>query len=123
MRSLEQIIDSLPPQRRAKIMARGRELIAQEKALRHLREARKLTQQNMATLLGIDQAGISKIEKRSDMLISTLRSYVTAMGGSLRLTADFPDGVVEVMTLGEVAEAPSPLRVTKRRKPRLIQAD
>lgn len=66
----------------------------------------------MAVLLDIDQACISKIENRSDMLLSTLRSYVEALGGSLRLTAEFADGSVELTTLGEVGR---PERATKKR--------
>jgi DNA-binding XRE family transcriptional regulator len=84
MRSLDQIVGSLSPDRRAKIEARARKLIAEEMALGHLRQARDLTQQSLAKLLHIDQASVSKIESRSDMLLSTLRSYVEAMGGSLR---------------------------------------
>jgi transcriptional regulator with XRE-family HTH domain len=101
MRTLDQIIADLPAKRRAKVTAQTQKLIAEETALRHLRRARDLTQQSMATLLHIDQAGVSKIESRSDMLLSTLRTYVNAMGGSLRLLAEFPDGVVEVSSLGE----------------------
>jgi transcriptional regulator with XRE-family HTH domain len=59
--------------------------------LQDLRKARELTQQRMAELLGIKQANVSRIEKRSDLLLSTLGSYVAAMGGRLRLVAEFPD--------------------------------
>jgi transcriptional regulator with XRE-family HTH domain len=107
MRNLDQIIGSLPPGRRAKITARTQKLIAEEMALRHLRQARDLTQQSMADLLHIDQAGVSKIERRADMLLSTLRSYVKAMGGSLRLIAEFPDGIAELPSLGEALDTAS----------------
>jgi len=102
MRTLDQVIASLPAERRAKITAHTQALITAEKVLRHVREARALTQANMAKLLQIDQAGVSKIESRSDMLLSTLRSYIQAMGGSLRLVAEFPDGVTELSSLGEI---------------------
>src|SRR5919197_3443672 len=102
MRSLDQVINSLPADRRAKVGARGRQLIGEEMALQHLRQARQLTQQSMAKILGIGQDRISKIENRSDMLLSTLRTYVEAMGGSLRLVAEFPDGVAVLSSLGEV---------------------
>lgn len=115
MRTLDQIIASLPTERRAKITARTQKLIAEEIALRHLRQARDLTQQSMAKLLHIDQAGISKIESRSDMLLSTLRSYVEAMGGSLRLVAEFPDGVAELPSLGEALDTQARARTSKSR--------
>ena len=59
--------------------------------LRDLRKAHELTQTRMAEALHISQDGVSRIEKRSDFLLSTLRSYVEAMGGQLRLIAEFPD--------------------------------
>jgi transcriptional regulator with XRE-family HTH domain len=73
------------------VEARGAELIAEEMSLRDLRKAHELTQTRMAEALGMGQDGISRIEQRSDLLLSTLRSYVEAMGGQLRLIAEFPD--------------------------------
>jgi len=67
---------------RAEIKARSKKLLA-ELPLEQLRSARSLTQSNMAQILGVNQSAISKIEKRTDMYLSTLRSYVEAMGGSL----------------------------------------
>jgi transcriptional regulator with XRE-family HTH domain len=115
MRNLDQIIAALPRERRAKVETRAQKLIAEEMALRRLRQARDLTQQSMAKLLHIDQAGISKIESRSDMLLSTLRSYVEAMGGSLRLVAEFPDGVAELSSLGETLDTDAGARAAKGR--------
>lgn len=115
MRTLDQIIHDLPAERRAKVTARTQKLIAEEMALRHVRRARDLTQESMAKLLHIDQAGISKIENRSDMLLSTLRSYIEAMGGSLRLVAEFPDGIAELSSLGEALDTGAPTRTSKRR--------
>ena len=68
----------------------------------------------------IDQAGVSKIESRSDMMLSTLRSYVEAMGGSLKLTAEFADGYVELATIGEVADAPTPATKPRAKAKRQI---
>jgi transcriptional regulator with XRE-family HTH domain len=115
MRTLDQVIAELPPERRAKIETGARELIAEEMALRHLRKAHKMTQERMAELLRIDQAGISKIENRSDMLLSTLRSYIEAMGGSLRLVAEFPDGIAELSSLGEALDTAAPARTAKNK--------
>ena len=67
------------------------ELIAEEMTLQELRKARQLTQVNVARKLGISQDGVSRLEQRSDLLLSTLRKTVEAMGGNLSLVAKFPD--------------------------------
>jgi DNA-binding XRE family transcriptional regulator len=67
-------------------------------ALAELREARDLTQVQLAEKLGIDQGAVSKIERRTDMYLSTLRNVIQAMGGQLELTAHFPTGRVQVLT-------------------------
>lgn len=77
--------------RRQKIEARAAELIAEEMSLRDLRQALALTQERIAETLGIGQDSVSRLEKRTDLLLSTLRSYVEAMGGHLLLVAEFPD--------------------------------
>jgi hypothetical protein len=82
MRTLDQIIAKLPPEERARVAARTKELTADEVGLRNLLKARRLTQQRTAKVLHIDQGGISKIESRSDMLLSTLRTYLNGMGDS-----------------------------------------
>lgn len=82
---------SVGSKRRKKIEARAAELVAEEMALRELRKAHHRTQASMAKKLGITQDGVSRLEKRSDLLLSTLRNYVEAMGGNLRLVAEFPD--------------------------------
>ncbi len=90
-KTYEELMAELSPERRARVEARTAELIAEEKSLRDLRQARQLTQQHMAKKLGIRQHSISRLEQRSDMLLSTLRDYVGKMGGELVLTARFPD--------------------------------
>jgi helix-turn-helix protein len=104
MKTLDQIISGLPAERRAKIAARTDELVAEEKALRSLRKARHFTQERMAELLHIGQDSVSRIESRSDLLLSTLKSYVEAMGGSLQLVVEFPDGFAELASIGEPKE-------------------
>jgi transcriptional regulator with XRE-family HTH domain len=84
-------ISKLSPALRKKVEARAAELIAEEMTLRELRKARKLTQVRMAKALGVTQDSVSRLEKRSDLLLSTLRKTVEAMGGSLSLVAEFPD--------------------------------
>ena len=89
--NVEDVIAGLDPERRRKIEERAAELIAEEMTLRELRKARKLTQASVARELGIGQDAISRLEQRSDLLLSTLRRTVEAMGGSLSLIARFPD--------------------------------
>jgi DNA-binding XRE family transcriptional regulator len=89
--NVEDIIRKLSPARRRKVEARAAQLIAEEMTLRELRHARKLTQVRMAKALGITQDSVSRLEKRSDLLLSTLRKTVEAMGGNLSLVAEFPD--------------------------------
>jgi DNA-binding XRE family transcriptional regulator len=89
--SLTRKLNQLPQKRRQQIQARAAQLIAQEMSLRDLRLARQLTQEKMAELLNIRQEGVSRLEKRSDLHLSTLREVVKAMGGELRLVVEFPD--------------------------------
>lgn len=89
--NVDDLIEGLDPTRRGRVEERAAELIAEEMTLRELRKARKLTQVSLARELGIGQDGISRMEQRSDLLISTLRKTVEAMGGSLSLIARFPD--------------------------------
>jgi DNA-binding XRE family transcriptional regulator len=79
----------------------GKARLLAELPLEQLRSARSLTQTNLAHTLGVNQSAISKIEKRSDMYLSTLRSYIEAMGGSLVIQAVFPEGAVGVDISGE----------------------
>jgi DNA-binding XRE family transcriptional regulator len=89
--TLKQRMKELSPARRKKVEARAAELAAEEMTLQELRQARKLTQVRMAKALHITQDGVSRLERRTDLLLSTLRKSVEAMGGSLSLIAEFPD--------------------------------
>ena len=91
MTTLSERVNRLPASRRKKVEQRVRELIAEEMSLRDLRKAREKTQVHVAKKLGIKQENVSRIEKRSDLLISTLSGYIEAMGGKLSLVAEFPD--------------------------------
>ena len=88
---LKDKMKGLSPERRKKIEVRAAQLIAEEMTIQELRRARKITQVRMAKELGISQNGVSRLEKRSDLLLSTLRKTVEAMGGTLSLVAEFPD--------------------------------
>jgi DNA-binding XRE family transcriptional regulator len=95
---IDDIIKKLPPAQRRKVEARAAQLIAEEMTLRELRHARKLTQVRVAKSLGVSQDSVSRLEKRSDLLLSTLRKTVKAMGGSLSLVAEFPDRAPVVLS-------------------------
>ncbi len=84
-------IRNLSPALRKKVEVRAAQLIAEEMTLRELRCARKLTQTRMAKKLGISQDSVSRLEKRSNLLLSTLRKTIEAMGGNLSLVAKFAD--------------------------------
>jgi len=90
-KSLKDKMKKLPAKRRQRITARASQLIAEELSLQELRKARELTQERMAELLHIRQENISRLEKRSDLLVSTLRSYIEAMGGNLKVIVEFPE--------------------------------
>ncbi|MBA3515495.1 MAG: helix-turn-helix transcriptional regulator [Pyrinomonadaceae bacterium] len=102
MKTLQRKMKSVGPVRRKNINARAATLIAEEMTLQELRQARKLTQVRMAKALGISQDGVSRLEKRTDLLLSTLRKTVEAMGGNLSLVAEFPDR--EPVVLSGIAE-------------------
>jgi DNA-binding XRE family transcriptional regulator len=95
---LKDKMKELSPAQRKKVEARAAELIAEEMTLRELRHARKLTQVKMAKTLGVTQDSVSRLEKRSDLLLSTLRKTVEAMGGNLSLVAEFPDRAPVVLS-------------------------
>jgi DNA-binding XRE family transcriptional regulator len=85
------MLKELTPVQRKKVDSRAAQLTGEELSLRDLRRAHRLTQQRMAKALSIGQDGVSRLEQRSDLLLSTLRSYIEAMGGRLTLLAEFPD--------------------------------
>ena len=86
-RKLDDVMAALPKERQTRVEARAMELAT----LKDLRQAVQQTQQQMAAALGVRQDTISRLEKRSDMLLSTMRHYVESMGGKLELVAKFPD--------------------------------
>ena len=101
--TLKQKIARLPPGRRRRVRARARQLIAEEMTLRDLRKALAKTQAGVAKKLGVGQDTISRYEQRSDLLLSTLQSYVEAMGGELSLIAEFPEREpIRIRTIGDI---------------------
>jgi transcriptional regulator with XRE-family HTH domain len=87
--------ERMSPEARARASEKARQYMA-EMALDELREARALTQEHLAKLLGIRQAAVSKMERRADMYVSTLQAIIKAMGGKLQIVAIFPEGKVEI---------------------------
>jgi len=83
-------IRKLSAARRKKVEARARELIAEEMTLRELRRAKEWTQERLAAALGVQQDSVSRLERRSDVRLSTLRKAVEAMGGKLTVLVEFP---------------------------------
>ena len=107
MRTIQDFIKSLPLDQQAEIKRRSAELINEYETLQQMRKARALTQKKLAKKLGVAQVAVSKLENRSDLLLSTLRSYVEAMGGTLDLVVRFPDRQpVKLATIGVEDEEP-----------------
>lgn len=104
----EEFLASLPAHEQAAIARRMKEIGEEELTLRQLRKAMRITQTRLAKKLKITQDGVSKLENRSDLLLSTLQDYVEAMGGTLTLVATLPG--LRRVTLTGFAD----LRQTKR---------
>lgn len=94
----------MTPASRARAGAKAQELL-REMPLHELRQALNLTQEELASTLHVKQATISKLERRTDMYISTLARFVEAMGGELEVRARFPDGEVKIKSLEGLSEA------------------
>jgi transcriptional regulator with XRE-family HTH domain len=122
-RTLAELMGALPPDRRAEIEARTRELIEEVEGLQALRRLANQSQGAMAAALGIKQPSVHKIERQSDLYLSTLRRFVEAAGGSLEIRVELPGrqplrllGLGDLSAPKEVAEAPS-ARVAEERSP------
>src|SRR5215468_2002705 len=100
---LKKFLAKMSPERRARIQAEAKRIIDEELTLRDLRKAHQMTQEKLAAVLGVKQESISNLEKRSDMLISTVREYVEALGGELEIRATFPGrGWVTIKTFADL---------------------
>lgn len=103
-RNFKELQAKMPPDARERSEAMAREMLA-NMPLDELRAARELTQENLADILNVNQAAVSKLERRTDMYISTLARFIEAMGGKLEIRAVFPDGTVQISQFGEKREA------------------
>ena len=95
----------LSAEREARVRRRVQEELVRL-SLQQLRSARNLTQENLARTLNIKQSAVSRLEQRTDMYVSTLRSYLKAMGAELQVKAVFPDGEVEIEQFEEIEARP-----------------
>ena len=94
-KNFKELQAKMSPERRARNAAAAKKMV-EEMPLDELREARELTQEQLARVLRVNQAAVSKMERRSDMYLSTLQGIIKAMGGQLEIRAVFPDGVVRI---------------------------
>jgi len=94
--------EAMSPEAQERSLAEAAQMLA-EMPLNELRQARGLSQKMLAELLHVQQPSIAKLEKRTDMYLSTLRSHIEAMGGQLEIIARFPDGVVKISNFAEIA--------------------
>ena len=110
-RNYKELQAKMDPASRADNARRVRDEV-QKMALDELRRAKQLTQADMAEMLDVPQSSISRIEQRADMYLSTLRSYVHAIGGVLQVRAVFPDGgTVAINRFGDYEDQSYSVRV------------
>lgn len=101
--NLNDIIAKLSPDQKSRIAQRAKQLIAEEMTLQALRKSLNKTQIDLATLMGAQQFQISKWERQRDLPVSKVRELVEALGGNLKLIAEFPDqSPKEIVGLGDV---------------------
>lgn len=102
-RNVRELRKGRSPERVARTRARVEAAVA-EMPLQELRLARELSQQEMAELLEVGQPEVSKMERRTDLYVSTLRRFVQAMGGELEIQARFPDGIITINQFREIEQ-------------------
>jgi len=100
-RPFSELTKNFTSKRKARTAAKVRTLKA-EMPLAELRQARSQSQQELARLLKVGQPAVAKLERRADMYVSNLRRYIAALGGSLEITARFPEGVVNITNFGDL---------------------
>jgi hypothetical protein len=116
-RTIDEVIAALPKESQARIDARYRELKQEVESLRQLRKVAGKAQAEIAATLKIKQPSVSKIERQADMYLSTLRSYVNAIGGELELVVRLPSKpALHLHHLGDMLPEPAPTRPTRPRR-------
>jgi len=104
-RPFSELTKDFTPARRARVAAKAA-LLCEAMTLEELRKARGLSQEDIAATLTVGQPAVAKLEKRTDMHVSNLRRYIEALGGTLEITARFPDASVVLTDIGEGMPAP-----------------
>ena len=94
-KSFNELKEKMSSQRREQIEDQAQAILI-SMALQELRQTRHLTQQDLANILNVNQAALSKMENQTDIRVSTLRRLLTAMGGTLKIVAEFPEGEVVI---------------------------
>ena len=103
-RTLDEVIAAMPANRRARIEDRAAEMMAEIEGLKALRLLADRSQEQIAQALGIKQPAVLKIERQTDLYLSTLRRFVEAAGGTLELRVELPGkGVMHLTGMGELA--------------------
>lgn len=94
-KSFSELKEKMSPQRREQIEDQAQAILI-SMALQELRQTRHLTQQELAEILNVNQAALSKMENQTDIRVSTLRKLLSAMGGTLKIVAEFPEGEIVI---------------------------
>lgn len=115
--TLDELMLKLPLERRERLEREAQEEIALEMTLREIRKNRDLSQESLADLLGWRQGEISRLERKHDFYLSTIRRYIEALGGELELIAVFPDcEPIKIEQLGDLDSSKLNRRVAKKRR-------
>jgi len=111
-KTLQKIWDDLPEKRKRRIHARAKKLEAEYLSLQELRQKAGITQAKVSRVLHIEQGNISRLEKNSDMLLSTLRKYIEAVGGKLNLVVELPNKPpIALGGIGDLLEDPKSKKI------------
>ena len=103
-RTMKEVVAAMPPERRARIKARADEMMAEIEGLKALRLLADRSQEQIAQALGIKQPAVLKIERQTDLYLSTLRRFVEAAGGTLELRVELPGkGVMHLTGMGDLS--------------------
>ncbi|MXV79079.1 MAG: transcriptional regulator [Chloroflexi bacterium] len=104
-RPFSELTKDFSPEQRKRIDEEKSRLL-REMRLHELRRARELTQQDLAERLQVNQPAVAKMEQRADVYVSSLRHYIEAVGGRLKVVAEFPEGEVAITNFSEVGQDP-----------------
>jgi transcriptional regulator with XRE-family HTH domain len=111
-RTIDEFTSSLAPDVQAEIEKNAAAAIDEEMTLRQLRKARRLSQETVGKILHLSQSDVSKLERRTDVYISTLRNFIEATGGQLEIVARYPDrSPVRISQFQDVGDEEEPIQV------------